>query len=125
MAHASHFNAVGSPFWAKYITYIITYPEYGYDGAKNSGICAVGEMWGYAIGNIMQKEKYPSDETPIHGHGRWFKPQVLTLILDKKILSKRQVYGAVIRSESREELRNNLIKMYPNKAHEINEIFKP
>ncbi len=50
LAHASHFTKVGSSFWAKYISYIITYGSYGDGTGKNADLCALGEMWGYYMG---------------------------------------------------------------------------
>lgn len=50
MAHSSHFAKVGGSFWAKYISYIITYGAYGDGNGRNAGICALGEAWGFHIG---------------------------------------------------------------------------
>lgn len=45
LAHASHFQKVGSAFWANYISYIVTYWGYGDGSGKNSGLCALSESW--------------------------------------------------------------------------------
>jgi hypothetical protein len=50
LAHASHFEKVGSSYWTKYINYIITYNSYGDGTGNNVGICALGEAWAYHIG---------------------------------------------------------------------------
>ena len=50
LAHASHFEKVGSGYWTKYINYIITYGSYGNGTGHNVGICALGEAWAYHIG---------------------------------------------------------------------------
>ena len=42
LAHASHFEKVGSSYWTKYINYIITYGSYGDGTGANVGICALG-----------------------------------------------------------------------------------
>ena len=64
-AHASHFSTVGSPFWADYISYIITSGAYGSNTSYNSGLCGVSEMWGYAMGYIQVFEKYGDPNTPV------------------------------------------------------------
>jgi hypothetical protein len=50
LAHASHFEKVGSRYWTKYINYIITYGSYGDGSGMNTGICALGEAWAYHMG---------------------------------------------------------------------------
>ncbi|KAB7528423.1 hypothetical protein F8C76_11200 [Flagellimonas olearia] len=53
LAHASHFNTVGSRYWIKYINYIITYGVYGDGHGKNSEMVALGEAWGYHMGYYL------------------------------------------------------------------------
>ena len=50
LSHASHFSAVGSAYWARYIGYIMTNQGYGNGSGKNAELCGVGEMWGYSMG---------------------------------------------------------------------------
>lgn len=52
MAHASHFSKVGTDYWRKYATYILTsYIStgdcYGTGNGENAGYCEIGEMWAY------------------------------------------------------------------------------
>lgn len=124
LSHASHFRIVGSIIWAKYISYMITYPNYGYPDAKNSGICAVGEIWACAMGDIMEKElKNRPGVLRYSGSSYWFYPRPFTELLIDNTLSKHQLFSTVTMSSSREDLRRNLCQMYPNKAYRINEIF--
>jgi hypothetical protein len=53
LAHASHFEKVGSSYWTKYINYIITYDSYGDGTGNNVGVCALGEAWAYHMGYLL------------------------------------------------------------------------
>ena len=80
MAHASHFQKVGTDYWKKYATYILTsYIStgdcYGTGNGDNAGYCEIGEMWAYYIENMLYKERYGSN--PGFGANYWFKPQIL------------------------------------------------
>ena len=80
MAHASHFQKVGTDYWKKYATYILTsYIStgdcYGTGNGDNAGYCEIGEMWAYYIENVLYKERYGSN--PGFGANYWFKPQIL------------------------------------------------
>jgi len=122
LAHASHFKNVGSEYWAKYISYIITYSPYGDITKNNSGICGVGEMWGYSIGNIQTKEKYgyPID----HGYEYWFKTIILQELISQNHLTKKQVFSCLTDDvKSHADLKQKLIEKYPTKQIIINEKF--
>ncbi len=80
MAHATHFAKVGTDYWHKYATYIITSfintaECYGTGNGDNAGYCEVGEMWGYYMENMLYKGRY--GKNPCSGYSYWFKPQIL------------------------------------------------
>lgn len=79
MAHASHFSRVGTDYWKRYATYILTSfvstgDCYGTGGGDNAGCCEVGEMWAYYVENMMYKARYGG--SPAFGLSYWFKPQI-------------------------------------------------
>lgn len=78
LSHASHFSAVGSAYWARYIGYIMTNQGYGNGSGKNAELCGVGEMWGYSMGHIQEFEKYePSGLLEKYKfYNSWMKPHV-------------------------------------------------
>lgn len=69
MAHASHFEKVGGDYWAKYISYIITYGSYGDGKGRNAGLCALGEAWGYHMGNFLTIQEFGSSNSVISQNG--------------------------------------------------------
>jgi hypothetical protein len=129
LAHTSHFRNVGSAYWSKYISYIITYGAYG-DGTKNNfGICAVGEMWGYAMGYIEQYEKYngkiPSNMIYPGDKDVWFKPQILWDIYRDTVLTKREIFDCMTSDvKSVEQLKQKMISKHSKKADLIINKFK-
>ena len=58
LAHTSHFKKVGNGYWVKYINYIITYGAYGNGNGKNAGLCALGEAWGYHVGQFLTIQEF-------------------------------------------------------------------
>ncbi len=60
MAHSSHFAKVGGAYWAKYISYILTYGAYGDGTGRNAGYCGVGEMWGNYFSFILLEKEFVS-----------------------------------------------------------------
>ena len=58
LAHASHFKKVGSGYWVKYINYIITYGAYGDGHGYNAGLCALGEAWGFHVGQFLTIQEF-------------------------------------------------------------------
>jgi hypothetical protein len=127
LSHASHFQNVGSEFWAKYISYIITYGMYGDITCNNSGICGVGEMWGYAMGYIEKYEKYYGG---VYGNipckdKYWFKPEIIWDLYKNKILTKREIYNCMTSDvKTHAQIKQKMISKYPSKATSIINIFK-
>ena len=123
LSHASHFRKVGASYWADYINYIVTYGAYGNGSGKNAGICAVGEMWGYAMGNYAYKEKY--GKTTLHGSENWFKYRIIYDLIDENILTKKQIIDCMnSKIKSSGQLKQEMINKYPSKKTEIINTFK-
>lgn len=131
LAHTSHFSKVGSPFWAKYIRYIITYGAYG--GNKhgvNAELCAIGEMWAYFMGSAQVLDKYGSNDplSKIDTVDSWIYPQVFgDLYKDVSptqwILQKKQIYDCLLPEvDTYDELVSTLYMLYPHKALQIKQV---
>lgn len=127
LSHASHFENVGSEFWAKYISYIITYGMYGDASCNNSGICAVGEMWGFAMGYVEKYEKYYGGvfgNIPC-ANKYWFKPEIIWDIYKNKILTRREIYNCMTSDvKSHAQFKQKMISKYPSKSTLITNTFK-
>lgn len=122
LAHASHFRQVGSEYWALYISYIMTYGAYGDVGDYNSGVCGVGEMWGYTMGNVLANEKYNKDMKSKVVF--WFNWRILSDIMTQGVLSKRQIFDCLTNEvRSHDELKSKMKLLYPIEANRIEEIF--
>ncbi len=129
LSHASHFNKVGSAYWAKYINYIITYgrgeERYGDIDCKNSGICGVGEMWGFAMGFSRLYEKYDIPKTSYFpGYKYWFKPQIIWDLNRENILTKREIFNCMTSDvQNHAQLKAKMKSTYKNKSSQIENIF--
>lgn len=122
LAHASHFSKVGSEYWAKYISYIISYGAYGDGTGINAGICEVGEMWGYSMGNNMELKKTGRLlwQTEVMD---WIKPWIFRALNEKNILSFKEIYDCLNPDiESLDELIDEMHRRYPTKSAEIDEV---
>lgn len=94
LSHASHFSQVGSAYWAKYISYIMTYGAYGDDNkGENAGICGVGEMWGYAIEDLLTNGKYGGLD--IHKGADWIRADILHDLMKEGIVSPNDVFDCL------------------------------
>lgn len=124
LAHASHFRTVGSEYWAKYISYIMTYGAYGDITKRNSGICAVGEMWGYAIGNIQVHDKY-NTTLNYSPDDNWFQYMIVQSLISEGYFTKKQIYDCLTTDvKSHEDLKQKLIERHYDKQAIINQIFQ-
>jgi hypothetical protein len=124
LSHSSHFSKVGSEFWAKYVSYIMTYASssspYGDGTGKNAELCGIGEMWGYFMGNILEFEKYLSTSFPNSFQDPWLCPQVLWDIYKNQLLSKKQIFECLKPEiDTYTELVQELYDNYPDKAIQI------
>lgn len=133
LSHASHYQVVGDDYWTKYVNYIITYGSYGDGTGNNSGVCGVGEMWGYAMGYIEEYEKYKGGvygniPHPVNNDGvvfdYWFTPDIIWGIYRDGILNKKQISDCMTSNvRSHEQLKQRMIDTYPTKKDKINYIF--
>ena len=128
LAHASHFSKVGSEYWAKYVSYIMTYGAYGgNDSGHNAQLCAIGEMWGHAIGYNQATEQFGASSSPIgilDTVDGWIYPQVFWRIINTNILTKKQIYDCLTSEiDTYNKLVSKLYTLYPDQATDIESVF--
>ena len=129
LAHASHFRNVGSAYWAKYISYIITYGAYGDETKNNAELCAIGEMWGYAMENIQGYEEFIPDRLNSNERypgtdRRFFKPHVFWDLITDGHLTKKQVYDCLTSDvDTYAKLIAKMYQKYPTRADSIEAAF--
>lgn len=100
----------------------MTYGAYGDVGDYNSGVCGVGEMWGYAMGNVLANEKYNKDMKSKVVF--WFNWRILSDIMTQGVLSKRQIFDCLTNEvRSHDKLKSKMKLLYPTEANRIEEIF--
>ena len=123
LAHASHFSAVGSAYWAQYVSYIMSYGAYGNGTGKNAELCGIGEMWGYAMGYIQEREKLHSiipTQYPYVTVDGWIHPQVFWDLYRGNILTKKQIYDCLRPTvRTYDALVSEMYGRYPEKADSI------
>lgn len=128
VAHASHFEEVGTDYWNDYISYIVrsyvltggmTYGDGTDDGA---GYCEVGEMWAYYMQSLMYKDRYGGD-FPTFGNSFWFKPEVLRN-LHRKGLTCSDIFSVLDEDvDSARSLERALIASFPTRRSQIEQAF--
>lgn len=124
LSHASHFSQVGSEFWSKYIDYIITYGAYGDGTGRNAQLCGIGEMWGYSMGDIQEKEKYSKSTSFSKDQDGWIKPDVFFQLINKKVLTKKQIFDCLTSDvRTYDALLRKMYAKYTDKADAIEKIF--
>ncbi len=127
MAHASHFIKVGTGYWNKYASYILssylTYGScYGTGNGENAGYCAVGEMWAYHVENMTYKSRYGVN--PVFGSSYWFTPGIFATLEDGGI-SRSDIFSALTPDVTdTEALQKELLDICPSKKSLINQAFK-
>lgn len=128
LSHASHFMRVESDYWNRYINYILNCWSHGQDTygdgtLADNGLCAVGEMWGYAMEHIYEYEKYkgfintdedyPNDGTNAH----FFHPDILWNIYKKGWLTKGDIFSCLNKEiDEVSEFRENMKYRFPEHA---------
>lgn len=131
-AHASHFSRVGSSFWARYISYILlcfvnSESTYGDGNREDAQLCAVGEMWGYAMGEIQKREHYgePLIDDNEELFDEWFKPEVFYYLYANGTLTKREIFNCLLSNvTSYDALVARMYALYPDKADAIENCFQ-
>jgi hypothetical protein len=63
LAHALHFNKVGSSYWLKNMAYVILHRGYGDGTDPNAGRCSVIETWGFQVGILSAHLRYGNDNS--------------------------------------------------------------
>ncbi len=127
MAHASHFQRVGTTYWDKYITYVLTAfagtgATYGDGSGANAGYCEVGEMWAYYLENKLYKSRY--GYSPESGYDLWFYPQIFAQ-LEEEGIDVSDLFSA-LRSDvhDRDALLKKLVEICPSMKTVITRIFR-
>lgn len=141
LSHASHFSQVcedNTDYWAKYIRHIVDayYANnsaiYGSTGrGPYAQICGIGEMWGYAMGHILEHEyygdsidvPYPYAKTP-GSDGAWIKPEVIWDINRRGLLTKKEIFDCLtVDVDTYEKLMMRMSASNSYRAGEILDIF--
>ena len=123
MSHVCHYTNVGKNYWVNYVNYIIQQEGYGKKEDKNSGICGVGEMWGYYFGNYACSNYY-FGEAINYSNSLWFKPNILRYLVQNVGLTERQIFDCLkANSTSHESLKQVLYNKYPALKEKIIEEF--
>lgn len=126
LAHASHYSQVGSAFWAKYVSYIMSYGAYGNGTGNNAELCGIGEMWGDYMGNLRKYEslkpsipkKYP--ET----NNEWFKPEVFWDLDRNGSLSRKNIFDCLTSDvKTYDALYSKMREKFPEKVDSIKACF--
>lgn len=127
-AHASHFSVVGTPFWDKYSLYIIQSfvtsggTAYGTGAGSGSGYCAVGEMWGYFMENLIYSDRYGT-ASPTASVRFWFSPNILRA-LHERGLTRYEIFSAMDEDVTSAELLEERLKsLYPDYYNVIEQAF--
>ena len=118
LAHASHFQQVGTAWWDKLMEYVITsfvtsgMTSYGTGGESNAGYCEVAEMWAYYVQTRIYRLRYP-DSSASFGTSWWFYPQIF-YYLDDLGLNRYKISQALTpKVTDRESLKESLLTLYP------------
>lgn len=127
LAHASHFQNVGSSFWNKYIVYILKSSildgdMYGSGNRENAGCCEVGEMWAYFMEDLLYEERY-EETNPGAWRTFWFNPRILRELNDKGINRGMIMLAMNAKATGKEILKDNLIDLYPDSKVLIEQTF--
>lgn len=126
LSHASHFMQAGSEFWNDYINYIVNNWGYGDGTDTNYELCAVGEMYAFAVSELLLDEKYKLKKTYYSGgpSQQWLKPQIFWNLVKKNILTYKEIFDCLQSSvRTYRDLLEVMYAMYPLKATFIRNIF--
>ena len=125
-AHASHHELVGSSYWAKYVSYIITYgfasgTTYGDGTGRNAEICGIGEMWGNYFASVCFERRYrwrsfaPEED--------WFNPGFLERVVNNTDLEINEVFYTLRRDVTTFETLIGYLKNKTENDEEIDNAF--
>lgn len=126
LAHASHFQKVGTSYWGtltKYVleSFLITGSCYGTGNGDDAGCCEVSEMWAYYVEHGLFKQRYGVDP----GYqSYWFHPQILDEV-EAAGLNRAQICSVLDRDvKDVAALKSALCAAYPDKKTKITQAFK-
>lgn len=139
MAHASHFSKTGSSLWTPYVAYILKSfvldggtpygngPDSGFASGvelfrKGAGMCEIGEMWAYFLGDSMNKERY-GGAMPSYSASLWFRPEILGYLYERGFLRSEifKALGADVYDLS--TFKTRLCSLYPERQWLVNQTF--
>lgn len=133
LSHVSHCMWVGGDYWNRYINYILNCWSHGQDTygdgtLADNGLCAVGEMWGYAMGYIYQYEKYRGAVSKYDAYPRdddyFFYPDILWDIYKNGWLTKGDIFGCLNKNtDNVAEFRENMKKQFHEYAIKLDLTF--
>ncbi|MBQ2398262.1 MAG: hypothetical protein II304_14690 [Bacteroidales bacterium] len=66
---------------------------WNYIKGENAGICGVGEMWGYAIEDLLTNGKYGGLD--IHKGADWIRADILHDLMKEGIVSPNDVFDCL------------------------------
>lgn len=125
LAHASHFQKVGTDYWGKYARYIIesflvTGSCYGSGNADNAGYCEVGEMWAFFMERSLYKQRYGQSITYSN---LWFCPDIFDDLVSAGFT--RAEIGSVLNRNVTdvEALKSALTAAFSSKNSTITKVF--
>lgn len=128
LAHASHFETVGTDWWDKYIKYILlSYVKsggvtYGDGSLSDAGYCEIGEMWAYYLENKVYQQRYGGNPSS-YGYSWWFYPQIFRY-LEQRGVPTSAIFAAMTKDvATKEQLKAKLLSMYPGKQTVIEQVF--
>lgn len=128
LAHASHFEKVGTTYWNNYLQYVFRsyltsgIMDYGSGSGDYAGNCEVAESWSYYLSSKLAYERYGGTYSSL-GTTFWFRPQVLRYVEECGI-SSGDIYSVLDDDvDSIDALQRALIAGNPAKSRELEQIF--
>ncbi|MCQ2180768.1 MAG: hypothetical protein MJY50_01730 [Bacteroidales bacterium] len=128
LAHASHYMAVGNPYWNRLIKYVLVsfvtsgWVVYGVGTEEDHGYCEVAETWAYYMQTKVYRDRYP-EQARSFGTNYWFSPQIFTY-LDERGINKYKLFASLSPDVTdRDILQARLLSLYPECKTIINQAF--
>lgn len=128
LAHASHFEKVGTIYWNPYVRFILeSYVlnggiTYGTVDDPNSGYCELGEMWSYYMQSKIYYDRY-GGAYPSFGTSYWFYPQIFRYLEERGFLPKEIFEALAPEITTRSLLKDRLLSLYPSRQRIIEQVF--
>ena len=104
----------------------MTYGAYGgSDAGYNAQLCAIGEMWGHAIGYTQAVEKFGVSIGNLEDVDGWIYPKIFWDMFSANILTKKQIYDCLTSEvDTYDELVCQMYTLYPDKSIDIENVLK-